>query len=182
MSRIGKKPINLPTSVKVTFAEREIRVKGPKGENRFRLPDEVDLEIGSDVIQVKADFLNNKRARAMMGTTQAVIQNMVTGVAEGFSRELRLVGVGYRAAVQGDSLEMTLGFSQPIKFQLPATVQATVENNNQITLTSHDKVLLGQTCAKIRAFRPPEPYQGKGVLYAGEQVRRKAGKAGKKLA
>ena len=181
MSRIGKKPVLIPKSVQVDLNGREVRVKGPKGESQFRLPELVELEVGGESIQVKADYINNKRAKSLMGTTQAVIQNMVTGVSEGFSRQLRLVGVGYRAKVSGRTLEMTLGFSKPVQFELPQYVAAEVESNTLITLTCHDKVVLGQTCAQIRAFRPPEPYQSKGVLYAGERVRRKAGKSGKKL-
>ena len=180
MSRIGKRPIEVPGNVKVEFKERSLSCSGPKGELRFDLHELVDLEIADGIIRVQADFLNNARAKAMMGTTQAVIQNMVTGVSEGFTRRLQLNGVGYRAAASGDGLELSLGFSKPVQFPLPKGVAAEVENNTVITLNSHDKVLLGQTCARIRALRPPEPYQGKGVRYEGERVRRKAGKSGKK--
>ena len=180
MSRIGKRPIEVPSGVTVTYQERLIHCKGPKGENSYTVPDPVELDIEKDTIKLVADYVNDSHARCMMGTAQSVIQNIVTGVSEGFTRRLNLVGVGYRASVQGDKLELLLGFSQPVNFTLPKGVKAEVEGNNQITLSSHDNVLLGQVAAKIRAFRPPEPYQGKGVLYEGERIRRKAGKAGRK--
>ncbi len=180
MSRIGKRPIQLPQGVEVKYADRLVHLKGPKGENSFLVPEPVDLKIDKEQILVEADYLNSTKARCMMGTVQSVLQNIVTGVSAGFSKRLNLVGVGYRAALQGGNLELQLGFSKPIRFVLPQGVSAQVEGNNQIVLTSHDNVLLGQTAAKIRAFRPPEPYQGKGVLYENEKVRRKAGKAGKK--
>jgi large subunit ribosomal protein L6 len=116
----------------------------------------------------------------LMGTANAVIRNMVIGVTEGFTRRLQLNGVGYRAAVSGVNLDLSLGFSKPVQYRLPAAVKALVDNNTTIILTSHDKVLLGQTAAQIRNLRPPEPFQGKGIRYEGERVRRKAGKSGKK--
>lgn len=180
MSRIGKTPIRVPDGVQIDYRERHIHVKGPKGENAYTLPAMVDLEIDDGTIEVRADYENDPRARAMMGTMQAVVQNLVRGVSEGFTERLTLNGVGYRAQLNGNRLEMTLGLSHPVRFELPEGVSAQVEGNNQVVLTSHDKVLLGHTCAKIRSFRPPEPYQAKGVLYAGERVRRKAGKSGKK--
>jgi large subunit ribosomal protein L6 len=181
MSRVGKRPIPIPKGVDVQYAERVVRLKGPKGQNTFTVPEPVDLELEGGEIHVKADWLNDTRSRTLMGTVQACLANMVQGVSEGFTRRLQLVGVGYRASVQGQNLEMTLGFSHPVRYALPAAVKAQVEgNNNLIVLTSHDNVVLGQTAANIRALRPPEPYQGKGVLYEGERVRRKAGKTGKK--
>ena len=181
MSRVGKRPIAIPKGVDVQYQERVVRLKGPKGQNQFSVPALVELEVGGGQIQVKADYLNDTRARALMGTVQSCLSNMVVGVSEGFTRRLQLVGVGYRATAQGQKLELQLGFSHPVKVELPAGVKAQVEgNNNQIVLSSHDNILLGQTAASIRAIRPPEPYQGKGVLYEGERVRRKAGKTGKK--
>lgn len=181
MSRVGKRPIAIPKGVDVQYQERVVRLKGPKGQNQFSVPDLVDLELDGGQIRVKADYLQSARARTLMGTVQACLANMVEGVSQGFTRRLQLVGVGYRAAVQGQNLEMQLGFSHPVKVELPAGVKAQVEgNNNLIVLTSHDNVLLGQTAANIRAIRPPEPYQGKGVLYENERIRRKAGKTGKK--
>ena len=180
MSRIGKQPIPVPQGVEVKYEDRTVHLKGPKGQNTFHVPTEVDLDISDGEIKVVADYLNDKAARCMMGTVQSVLQGMVTGVAEGFTRKLKLVGVGYRASVQGKGLELLLGFSLPVQIALPEGVSAQVDGNTEITLSSHDKPLLGQTAAKIRAYRPPEPYQGKGILYENERIRRKAGKAGKK--
>lgn len=181
MSRVGKRPIAIPKGVQVQYDERVVRLKGPKGENQFAVPTEVELDVNGEEIRVVAEYTTNAKARSMMGTVQACLQNMVVGVAEGFTRRLQLVGVGYRAAVQGQNLELQLGFSHPVKVALPQGVQAQVEgNNNLVVLSSHDNVLLGQTAANIRALRPPEPYQGKGVMYENERIRRKAGKTGKK--
>ena len=164
----------------MTYQERRINIKGPKGENSFQVPDVVDLDVDGEEIKVIADYLNNTKARAMMGTVQACIKNMVLGVSEGFTRRLNLVGVGYRAVVEGRNLELQLGFSHPVRMALPDGILAEMEGQNQIILTSHDPVLLGQIAANVRALRPPEPYQGKGILYENERIRRKAGKAGKK--
>lgn len=181
MSRVGKRPIAIPKGVEVQYADRIVRFKGPKGENQFAVPQPVNVAVDGGEIRVEADYLNDSKARALMGTVQACLSNMVAGVSEGFTRRLQLVGVGYRAAVQGQNLELALGFSHPVKVALPAGVNAQVEgNNNQVLLSSHDNVLLGQIAASIRAIRPPEPYQGKGVLYENERIRRKAGKTGKK--
>jgi large subunit ribosomal protein L6 len=181
MSRVGKRPIAIPKGVDVQYADRVVRFKGPMGQNEFAVPQSVDLAVEGGQIRVQADYLHDSRARALMGTVQACLSNMVTGVSEGFTRRLQLVGVGYRAAVQGQNLELSLGFSHPVKVALPGGVSAKVEgNNNLVVLSSHDNVLLGQTAASIRAIRPPEPYQGKGVLYENERIRRKAGKTGKK--
>lgn len=180
MSRVGKRIIQVPKGVEIRYEAREIHIKGPKGENRFKVPDLVELEVSGDEIRVQADYLGNNKARAMMGTVQACISNMVVGVSEGFSRSLLLEGVGYRATVEGRKLELLLGFSHPVTMELPPGVQAEVVDMRKINLSSHDNVLLGQTAANIRAFRPPEPFQGKGVLYENERIRRKAGKSGKK--
>ena len=180
MSRIGKRPITLPKAVKVDFKDRRLTCTGPKGQIDFDLPRLVDLEIADGVIRIQADHEGNTEAKAQMGTAQAVISNMVAGVSEGFTRRLQLNGVGYRASVQGTNMELTLGYSKPVQFKLPKGVSAQVENNTLIVLASHDKVLLGQTAAQIRGLRPPEPFQGKGVRYENEYVRRKAGKTGKK--
>ena len=180
MSRIGKMPISIPQGVNVTYHERCVQINGPKGENQFDVPQLVDVNVEDGEIQVLADYVNDKAARCMMGTVRSVLQNIVTGVSEGFTKRLQLVGVGYRATVQGRDMELLLGFSQPVKVTLPEKVSAEMEGQTLIVLSSHDNVLLGQTAAKIRAFRPPEPYQGKGILYENERLRRKAGKAGKK--
>jgi large subunit ribosomal protein L6 len=160
--------------------EGQVRVKGPKGESLYPLPTLVSLEVSADKIQLNADYQNNKDASRLLGTAHARLQNMVNGVATGFVKKLQLVGVGYRAAVAGSNMELSLGFSKPIRYPLPKEVKAQVDNNTLITLSSHDNVVLGQTAANLRALRPPEPYQGKGVMYENEKIRRKAGKTGKK--
>lgn len=178
MSRIGKQPI-ATDQVSLSYENKELSVKGPKGNLSFAIPELVELDIQDNVLTVQADYENNKKAKALMGTTQALIANMVTGVTQGFQKKLDLVGVGYRAAVSGQKLELSLGYSHPIYYDLPETVQAKVEQNTKITLESCDKQLLGQVAADIRTFRPPEPYKGKGILFEGEVVRRKAGKSAK---
>jgi large subunit ribosomal protein L6 len=180
MSRIGKRVIAIPKGVTVQLADGVVDVKGPKGHNQFRMPERVGLNLTAEQLNVVVDDLTSARSRTMMGTVNAVLKNMVTGVSEGFTKRLVLNGVGYRALVHGRDLELTLGFSHPVKVSLPEHVAAQVEGNNQIVLTSHDNVLLGQVAANIRALRPPEPYQGKGIAYQGEHIRRKAGKTGKK--
>ena len=180
MSRIGKRPIIIPAGVKVEQRDRTIFVQGPKGANSMALPQLVEVKVTHEQMTVEADFLNNRHAKAQMGTTQSVLSGMVTGVTQGFTKKLVLNGVGYKAAVVGNKLEMNLGYSHPVNYVLPTGVKAAVEANTQITLSSHDKVLLGQTAAKVRSFREPEPFQGKGVAYADEKIRRKAGKTGKK--
>jgi large subunit ribosomal protein L6 len=180
MSRIGKRPVAVPKGVKVEYQNRCLRCAGPKGEIAFDLPKLVDVRIADGTIHVEADYLNDARAKAQMGTAQAVIANMVAGVSVGFTRRLQLIGVGYRASVSGDTLELNLGYSEPVRFRLPDGVKVEMESNTLIVLASHDKVLLGQTAARIRGLRPPEPFQGKGIRYEGEYVRRKAGKSGKK--
>lgn len=181
MSRIGKKPIQIPEKVSVDYNSKpNVLVKGPKGEINFQLHPLVDIEVEKSVLSVKADHENDSTAKAMMGTTQAILQNMVTGVSNGFTKQLNLVGVGYRASVSGRTLNMNLGFSHSIEFLLPEEVNARVQANTQIILESCDKQVLGEICAKIRQLRPPEPYKGKGILFENEVIRRKAGKTGKK--
>lgn len=180
MSRMGKRPIALPKGVTVQVQDGQVKVRGPKGESVFALPHKVAVEVAADHLQLKADYKHDKDASRLMGTAHARLQNMVQGVANGFTKKLQLVGVGYRAAVTGNTMELSLGFSRPVRFAIPGGVKAQVDNNTVITLSSHDNVLLGQTAANIRALRPPEPYQGKGVMYENEKIRRKAGKTGKK--
>lgn len=178
MSRIGKQPITTD-NVTLSYENRELSVKGPKGVLSFVIPELIELDIQDKVLTVQADHENNKRAKSLMGTTQALIANMVTGVTQGFQKQLNLVGVGYRAAVSGNKLELSLGYSHSIYYDLPEGIQATVEQNTKITLESCDKQKLGQASADIRAFRPPEPYKGKGILFEGEVIHRKAGKSAK---
>lgn len=179
MSRIGKRPISVPKNVDVKIENNVVHIKGPKGNMSFELPPMVDIRVEENVLSVQADYENNRRAKTMMGTTQSTLQNMVVGVTQGFQKQLNLVGVGYRAAVSGNQLELNLGFSHPIRFAVPESVSVTI-SGNQITLESCDKQVIGQVAANIRKLRPPEPYKGKGILFVNEIIRRKAGKAGKK--
>ena len=178
MSRLGKRPISFGDKVKVEYQDRTVSVSGQKGSMNFAVPAGVDLEIADRVITIKADF-ETSEGRALGGTTRAVIGNMVTGVSEGFSKTLVLVGVGYRAQVSGKNLVLSLGYSHNIDYPLSEAMNATVEGN-KVILSSCDKQLLGQVAAEIRKYRMPEPYKGKGILFEGEQILRKAGKTAKK--
>ena len=179
MSRIGKRPITLANNITLSYKNRTLEVKGPKGTLQCMIPDLVELDIQEKTLIIKADYENDKKAKSLMGTTQALITNMVTGVTQGFQKQLNLVGVGYRASVSGNRLELNLGYSHPVNYTLPKGVKAKVEANNKIVLESCDKQLVGQVAANIRIFRTPEPYKGKGVLFEGEYIRRKAGKSAK---
>lgn len=180
MSRIGKRPVPVPKGVTVSLVGQTLQVKGDKGELQYELPANVTSELAEGEVRLLADYANDKAARMSLGTARAILNNLVIGCSEGFTRRLQLVGVGYRASVQGADMELNLGYSKPVQFAVPASVKAEVANNTLITLTSFDKVVLGQTAAKIRSLRPPEPFQGKGIAYEGERIRRKAGKSGKK--
>jgi large subunit ribosomal protein L6 len=176
MSRIGKLPIRVPQAVKVQIVESVIRVEGPKGKLQHQLPPGIKAEFGDGAIRVtRAE--ETRTARSVHGLTQKLIANMVRGVAEGFTRTLEIVGVGYRAEGRGQALHLALGYSHPILFQLPPGIQARVDKQTVITLEGIDRQLLGETAATIRRLRPPEPYKGKGIKYAEEVLRRKAGKA-----
>jgi large subunit ribosomal protein L6 len=179
MSRIGKRPIIVPAKVSVAISGQEVTVKGPKGELKRTLPDQVEVSQEGETIVVNRR--NDLRpARQQHGLCRTLVANMVQGVSEGFQRRLEIQGVGYRAAVQGTTLTLTVGYSIPIKLEPPAGVQLAVENNVNILVTGINKEDVGNTAARIRDVRPPEVYKGKGIRYAGEVVRRKAGKAGKK--
>ena len=179
MSRIGKRPIALPSGVKITLSDSLIEVQGPKGVLSRRVMDGVSLEITSDTILVQreSDSLN---ARSAHGLTRTLISNMVTGVTTGFEKSLEISGVGYRAEAKGEILNLSLGYSHPINFQLPQGIAVEVDKMTKIFVRGIDKELVGQTAAKIRDFRGPEPYKGKGIKYADEKILRKAGKTGKK--
>lgn len=180
MSRIGRKPIPLPEKVTVVMEHGLIRVEGPKGRLSMKPHSLIQVEVDDGVVEVTRPN-DSREARALHGLTRALVNNMVVGVSQGFTRELEVQGVGYRAEVKGDTLNMVLGFSHPVEFPLPAGVSAAVDDKRtKITLSSIDKQLLGATAAKVRSFRPPEPYGGKGVRYADEVVRRKEGKSGGK--
>jgi len=178
MSRLGKLPINLPEGVSAQFKDGVISVKGPKGELSREIKAPATVVINDQELVVSVD-LEAKDASAYWGLYRALVKNMVVGVSEGFSKQLEINGVGYRAAVSGDKLNLNLGYSHPIIFNLPKGLSASVEGN-VITLNSINNELLGDTAHKIRSFRKPEPYKGKGVKYVGEVIRRKAGKTAAK--
>jgi large subunit ribosomal protein L6 len=180
MSRIGNQPIQIPKSVQVTTAGTTIRVKGPKGELSFDVPTRISFKVddGNIVFSRESD---DREARSLHGMSRAMTANMVTGCSEGFKKVLVIKGVGYRAAVKGSQLDLTLGFSHPVTMDLPKEVSAEVDKEGKLTLSSADKALLGQVAADIRRWRPPEPYKGKGVRYLDETIILKEGKArGKK--
>ena len=175
MSRVAKNPIEIADGVTGNFNDGCLDVKGKVGELKFDLPETVSLDIADNVITVKYDE-NNQQSVALAGTTRALVNNMIIGVSQGFEKKLELKGVGYRAKASGKLLELTLGFSHPVKYQLPDEVQVETPSQTEVVLKSHNKQILGQAAAEIRAFRPPEPYKGKGVRYSDENVRRKEAK------
>jgi large subunit ribosomal protein L6 len=179
MSRIGKRAIPIPDKVTVTIDGQTVAVKGPKGELSRVLPSGVSVEQQDKLIQVNR--VNDSRtARERHGLCRTLVFNMVEGVSQGYTRRLEIQGVGYRAQVQGTKLVLSMGYSHPVEMDPPDGIQFAVENNTNVIVTGIDKELVGNTAARIRAVRPPEPYKGKGIRYAGEQVRRKAGTTGKK--
>ncbi len=175
MSRIGKKPVAIPAGVTARLDGQSIAVKGAKGELEFTAPDEVRVSIDGGVIHV-APHGEDKRARAMWGTARARIQNLVAGVTKGFEKKLEINGVGYKAAVAGKNLQLSLGYSHDVVFPIPAGVTIATPKPTEITIAGIDKRQVGQVAAEIRAFRGPEPYKGKGVKYANEFIFRKEGK------
>lgn len=179
MSRIGKRPIPVPVKVTVTINGQDVQVKGPKGELSLRLPTGVTVTQEGDTIVVQRRD-ESRLARERHGLCRTLVANMVEGVSNGYQKRLEIQGIGYRAQVQGRNLNMSLGYSHPVVFEPPTGIEFAVENNTNIIVSGIDKELVGNTAASIRASRPPEPYKGKGVRYAGEQVRRKVGKSGKK--
>ena len=178
MSRIGKKPVPVPSGVTVSVDSQSVVVKGPKGELSLVLPGEVDIAQEGEQIVVTRQH-DSRTARSCHGLSRTLIANMVEGVSKGFEKRLEIKGVGYRAAVKGKTLTMSLGYSHPVEFEPPAGINFKVEGNTNVIVTGIDKELVGTIAAKIRDARPPEPYKGKGVRYLGEMVRRKAGKSGK---
>jgi len=179
MSRIGKKPIAIPEKIKIEYQTGMITVQGQNGILKQAIHPAVDLQIEEKQIAVVLKATDRK-SQAIQGMVRSLIQNMVTGVSQGFERALEINGIGYRAEAKGQSLIFNLGYSHPINFELPKGVAATVERNNSIKLSGIDKQLVGQTAARIRELRPPEPYKGKGIKYAEEYIQRKAGKTGTK--
>ena len=175
MSRIGKKPVALGDGVSATIDGQTVSVKGPKGELRFVLNDLVSasLDNGEVLVRVRED---DRRSRAIQGMSRTMIANLVTGVRSGFTRRLSIVGVGYRAQLQGRNLQLSLGFSHPVIYPLPEGIDAVCPRPTEIVISGIDKQRVGQVAAEIRSFRPPEPYKGKGVRYEDEYVVRKEGK------
>ena len=177
MSRIGKMPISVPDGVTVKLSEGTLSVKGPKGEVSGPVHPGVGLDIEDGEIRVTRPDAS-KQSRSLHGLTRAVVANMVTGVTTGFSKNLEIQGVGYRGDVKGSKLTLNLGFSHPVEIDVPQGLTVSMEGNTNLKIEGIDKELVGQFAADIRAIRPPEPYKGKGVRYAGEHVRRKVGKTG----
>lgn len=176
MSRVGKKPVLIPEGVNVVLEGDSLIAKGPKGELRRRMHPNIQVNVEGDSITL-APADDSKESRSLHGLSRMLVFNMVTGVSVGFQKVLEIVGVGYRAEMKGRTAVLNLGFSHPVEFPLPEGIDATIDRG-KITVSGIDRELVGMTCAKIRKLRPPEPYKGKGVKYAGEIIRRKAGKAG----
>ena len=175
MSRVAKNPVSIPAGVEIKLEEKTISVSGSKGKSDFTFPNSVSAAYKDDLITVLYDETSTQ-STALAGTTRSLIHNMIIGVSEGFQKTLILVGVGYRAKANGKKLELTLGFSHPVHYELPEQVDVETPSQTEIILKSHDKQVLGQVAAEIRAFRPPEPYKGKGVKYSDENIRRKEAK------
>lgn len=180
MSRIGKKPVDIPKGVEIKLDDAIVRVKGPKGEIFSKCPEGVKISVNEGKILVERTD-DAKNVRALHGLTRSLIANMVSGVSTGYQRVLEIVGTGYKAQVQGNKLLLALGYSHPVEFELPSGVKAAVDpKQTRITLTGIDKQQIGQLAANLRALRPPDAYKGKGIRYAGERFKLKVGKAGKK--
>jgi large subunit ribosomal protein L6 len=175
MSRIGKKPVGLPSGVSASVSGQTIEVKGPKGTRSFTATDDVTLTVADNAVSVTPRG-KSKRARQQWGMSRSMVANLVTGVSEGFKRELEIQGVGYRATAQGDSLKLALGYSHDVDFAVPAGVTVTTPKNTEIVVEGIDQQLVGQVAANIREWRAPEPYKGKGIRYKGEYIFRKEGK------
>jgi len=176
MSRIGNKPVQIPDKVKVQIDNSgAVAVEGPKGKLNWKLPRDISGKVENNHVALSRSA-ETRNVKALHGLSRALVSNMVQGVSEGFSRQLEIEGVGFKAAVQGANLNLSLGFSHPILFPIPKEIKVTVADQTKITIQGIDKKLVGQVAADIRRFYPPEPYKGKGVRYAGEQIRRKEGK------
>ena len=179
MSRIGKKPVTVPKGVTITQNGNSITVKGPKGELSRALPAEMKVSVNGSEILVERPS-DEQQHRSLHGLTRSLVANMVEGVTTGFKKQLEIVGVGYKAETRPYGLQMALGFSHPVEVRAPKGVKLTATTPTAVTIEGADKEVVGQVAAEIRKLRPPEPYKGKGIKYAGEQIRRKAGKAGGK--
>ncbi len=176
MSRIGNKVVEIPDKVKVSITEQgTVSVEGPKGKLTWNLPRQIKASVADNKVTVARE-VETRSVKALHGLTRALVNNMVQGVSQGFSKNLEIEGVGFKAAVQGQNLNLSLGFSHPILFPIPKDIKIAVTDNTKISITGIDKKTVGQVAADIRRYYPPEPYKGKGVRYAGEQIRRKEGK------
>jgi large subunit ribosomal protein L6 len=175
MSRIGKQPIVIPPKVTVAVKGQSVHVEGPKGKLNFELPKRTSLKVEKDKILVSRQG-DDAQAKALHGLSRALLNNMVRGVSEGFVKKLEIQGVGFKAAVQGKMVNLSLGYSHPINYPIPDQIKVTVEENTKLTIEGPDRQVVGQVAAEIRGFYPPEPYKGKGVRYVGEHVQRKEGK------
>lgn len=176
MSRIGNNPVTLPAKVKVNLAaDRSVQIEGPKGKLSWTLPEGIEGKLEGETVKLERKS-ETRHVRALHGLARALINNMVAGVSTGFTRNLEIQGVGFKAAVQGQKLNLSLGFSHPVVFDIPKDIKITVTDNTKLLIEGIDRQLVGQVAANIRAYYPPEPYKGKGVRYADEQVRRKEGK------
>jgi large subunit ribosomal protein L6 len=179
MSRIGRKPVAVPKGVSVALNGQQLSVKGPRGELKRTFHPEMQIAVAGDLVTVTRPS-DEARHKALHGLTRTLIQNMVDGVAKGFTRVLEIQGVGYKAEAKPTGLQLALGFSHPVHYPAPAGIKFTVDNNTIVKIEGPDKELVGQVAAEIRSLRKPEPYKGKGVRFQGELVRRKAGKTGAK--
>ncbi|MGH6678947.1 MAG: 50S ribosomal protein L6 [Bradyrhizobium sp.] len=175
MSRIGKKPVTVPSGVTATVEGQTVRMKGPKGQLQFVVHDDVEVKFESGAVKVTPRYETN-RARALYGTARAQIANLIAGVTKGFEKKLEITGVGYRATMQGKNLQLALGYSHDVVYRIPEGISVSVPKPTEITITGNDIQRVGQVAAEIRAFRPPEPYKGKGVKYVDEFIFRKEGK------
>jgi large subunit ribosomal protein L6 len=178
MSRVGNKPVDLPTGVDVQVEGSAVKVKGSKGELERTFHERISFDVGDDAVTVTRPD-DSRESRALHGLSRALLNNMVVGVSAGFAKELEIQGVGYRASLKGKDVELMVGFSHPVVVEAPDGITFEVPDQNKIIVSGIDKEQVGQVAASIRKVRPPEPYKGKGIRYVGEYVRRKAGKAGK---
>jgi large subunit ribosomal protein L6 len=178
MSRIGRLPVSIPSGVDIKVEGQDVNVKGPKGELSLTIPNPITVEVAEGNLEVKRPD-DERDSRARHGLTRSLINNMVLGVTEGYEKKMEIHGTGYRVAAKGSNLEFSLGYSHPITIEAPEGINFAVENPTRFSVQGIDKQLVGEVAANIRKLRKPDPYKGKGVRYAGEQIRRKVGKAGK---
>lgn len=176
MSRIGNKPVDIPDKVKVNIAnDGAVSVEGPKGKLTWQLPRQIKASVKDNHVSIAREA-EARNVKALHGLSRALVHNMIVGVSEGFTKNLEIEGVGFKASVQGQNLNLSLGFSHPVLFPIPKDIKITVTDNTKVSIQGPDKKVVGQVAADIRGYYPPEPYKGKGVRYAGEQIRRKEGK------